>query len=119
MTDLVLVVLFSAIGMRTHEGGFTIAGLLGVAWPFAAGAVIGWLVARAWRRPAGMWPAGVLVWLFAVVAGLILRVATGGGFAISFGIVTLLVLGLFLIGWRALVGIYASLFGENSRLRRR
>ena len=35
-----------------------------------------------------------------VVLGLALRVAAGGGFAWSFGLVTLLVLGLFLVGWR-------------------
>jgi hypothetical protein len=43
------------------------------------------------------------VWLVTVVLGLVLRVVTGGGFAWSFGVVTLIVLGVFLVGWRCAV----------------
>ena len=38
-----------------------------------------------------------VVWLTTVVLGLALRVATGGGFAWSFAVVTLVVLGVFVI----------------------
>jgi hypothetical protein len=42
------------------------------------------------------------VWLTTVVLGLVVRVLAGGGFAWSFGVVTLVVLGVFLMGWRYL-----------------
>jgi hypothetical protein len=45
------------------------------------------------------------VWLVTVVLGLVLRVVTGGGFAWSFALVTLLVLGTFLVGWRCAVEV--------------
>ncbi|WP_368732639.1 DUF3054 domain-containing protein [Microbacterium sp. ZXX196] len=98
--DLVLVVIFAAVGMRSHHGSFSLAALAETAWPFLAGAVLGWLVARGWRRPAAL-ATGVVVWILAAGGGMILRVATGGGFAWSFLVVTLVVLGAFLVGWRA------------------
>ena len=56
-----------------------------------------------------MWPVRVhgsaVVWLVTAVVGLALRVVTGGGFAWSFGLVTLVVLGTFLIGWRCVVEV--------------
>ncbi|MTE23352.1 DUF3054 family protein [Microbacterium sp. ZXX196] len=86
--------------MRSHHGSFSLAALAETAWPFLAGAVLGWLVARGWRRPAAL-ATGVVVWILAAGGGMILRVATGGGFAWSFLVVTLVVLGAFLVGWRA------------------
>lgn len=107
--DAVLVIVFAAIGMMNHDGGLTAAGLARVAWPFLAGAAIGWLVALAWRRPAAPLRTGAVVWILAVGAGMLLRVATGGGFAVSFLIVAALVLGVFLVGWRAVAALVARL----------
>ena len=98
--DLAFVLLFTTIGRASHEEGVTLPGVLGVAWPFVVALVVGWLVAH--RRsgwPARM-PGSATVWLVTAVLGLALRVATGGGFAWSFGVVTLAVLGVFLVGWR-------------------
>ena len=98
--DLAFVLLFATIGRLSHEEGATVAGVLGVAWPFAVALLVGWLVAH--RRsgwPVRM-PGSVTVWLVTAVLGLVLRVATGGGFAWSFGVVTLVVLGVFIVGWR-------------------
>ena len=98
--DLAFVLLFATIGRLSHEEGATVAGVLGVAWPFALALLVGWLVAH--RRsgwPVRM-PGSVTVWLVTAVLGLVLRVATGGGFAWSFGVVTLVVLGVFIVGWR-------------------
>lgn len=47
-------------------------------------------------------PTGVVVWLGAVVFGMILRVLSGQGTQFSFIVVATLVLGAFLLGWRAL-----------------
>ena len=103
--DLAFVLLFATIGRVSHEEGVTLAGVAGVAWPFVVALLVGWAVAH--RRtgwPARM-PGSTTVWLVTVVLGLSLRVATGGGFAWSFGLVTLLTLGLFLVGWRCAVEV--------------
>lgn len=110
--DAVLIVAFAAIGMANHEGGFTAAGLLSVAWPFVVGAGIGWAACLAWRAPAAPLRTGLAVWILAVALGMVLRVATGGGFALSFLVVTAVVLGAFLVGWRGIAALVA-------RIRRR
>jgi len=102
--DLALIALFAAVGMANHHGAI-LPGLVIVAWPFVAGAAIGWLVSLAWRAPAKPVRSGLAIWILAVVAGMVLRVVTGGGFAWSFLIVTALVLGAFLVGWRAIVAL--------------
>ncbi|WP_406830894.1 DUF3054 domain-containing protein [Pedococcus sp. KACC 23699] len=100
LLDAAAVLLFATIGRASHEEGVTLGGVLLVAWPFLAALALGWALARA----RGAWPTGlpgsVVVWLTTVVVGLCLRVATGGGFAWSFAVVTLVVLGLFVVGWR-------------------
>ena len=110
--DLVLIVVFAAIGMANHHGAI-LPGLVIVAWPIVAGAAIGWLGSLARKAPARPRRSGGPLWLLAVGAGMILRVLTGGGFAWSFLIVTLLVLGAFLVGWRAIAALVA-----RSRARR-
>jgi hypothetical protein len=104
--DACLVVVFATVGRASHDEGVDLVGVLGVAWPFLVALAVGWLVARA---RSGTWPVrmagSATVWLATVVGGLALRVATGGGFAWSFGLVTLLVLGILLIGWRCAVEV--------------
>jgi peptidoglycan/LPS O-acetylase OafA/YrhL len=105
VADLAFVLLFATIGRLSHDEGLTVAGVVGVAWPFVVALLVGWVVAR--RRsgwPVRM-PGSATVWLLTAVLGLVLRVATGGGFAWSFGAVTLVVLGLFLVGWRCAVEV--------------
>lgn len=109
IADLAAVVVFAALGRETHEHGLDAAGVILTAAPFMAGAVIGWLVSRAWRRPLAVWPSGVVVWLCAVVFGLLLRGASGGGLALAFQIVTLVTLGVFLLGWRLAVLLVTKL----------
>ena len=105
VVDLAFVLLFATIGRLSHEEGVTLAAVLGVAGPFVVALLVGWLVAhRVSGWPVRM-PGSTTVWLVTVVLGLVLRVATGGGFAWSFGVVTLVVLGLFLIGWRCSVEV--------------
>ncbi|WP_141681876.1 DUF3054 domain-containing protein, partial [Mycobacterium malmoense] len=65
--DVVGVLVFCAVGRRSHDEGLDIAGLAATAWPFLTGTVVGWLVARAWRRPTAVAPTGVVVWLCTVV----------------------------------------------------
>lgn len=96
--DLVLVVVFASIGRVSH--GEDLAGAFVTAWPFLAGALIGWVVSRGSRSPSALWPTGVLVWLSAEVVGMLLRAVTGQGTALSFVVVSLVVLGVFLLGYR-------------------
>jgi hypothetical protein len=103
--DAAFVLLFATLGRVSHEEGVTAAGVAGVAWPFLAALAVGWTVAARVRT----WPVGMAgsstVWLVTALLGLVLRVVTGGGFAWSFGLVTVAVLGFFLIGWRCAVEV--------------
>ncbi len=102
--DAALIVLFAAIGRDAHQRGEIITGVLATAWPFLAGAAAAWLALRLWRSPLALWPAGVAVWLGTVAIGMLLRAATGQVVVLPFVIVALLVLGVFLLGWRLLAG---------------
>jgi hypothetical protein len=98
--DAVCVIVFCAIGRRSHAEGVTIAGVAQTAWPFLSGTGAGWLLARGWRRPTAVVPTGVAVWLCTVVVGMLLRKATSAGVSASFVVVASLVTGLLLLGWR-------------------
>lgn len=100
LADTASVVLFAAVGRSSHAEGLDLAGVASTSWPFLAGAAAGWAVSRAWRRPATV-RTGAVVWAGTVVIGMALRVAVGQGTALSFTIVTAVVLGAFLLGWRA------------------
>jgi hypothetical protein len=99
--DAACVLLFVVIGRASHTKGESLAGIASTAWPFLAGLALGWLAARAWRRPFGLAPAGVSAWLGTVGLGMVLRVVSGQGTAFAFVLVALAFLGLFLLGWRA------------------
>ena len=104
LVDLVLVVVFAAIGRASHDEGLGVAGLAQTAGPFVAGWLVGWalvaLVPAIRVHPRGL-PAGALVWVATVVVGMLVRHATGGGVQTSFVVVTTVVLAVFLLGWRA------------------
>lgn len=108
LLDMVLVVVFAAIGRASHEESNPLVGALLTAWPFLVGTAVGWVVVRTLRRgwPISVGP-GVTVWFATVVIGMVLRRATGQGTALSFVVVASLVLAAFLLGWRALGG-YAA-----------
>ena len=101
--DLTFVALFAAVGRRNHAEGLSIGGVIETAWPFLAGAAVGWLISRAWRRPTAVVPTGITIWGCAVAVGMLLRKATFEGTAASFVAVATLTIGLLLLGWRAVV----------------
>jgi len=101
--DVVCVVVFCMIGRRSHAEGITLSGVAETAWPFLAGAGVGWLLSRGWRRPVAGAPTGVAVWLCTVVIGMLLRKASSQGVAVSFIVVASLVTALLLLGWRGAV----------------
>ena len=106
--DVLLVVVFAAVGRASHDETNPVVGALSTAWPFLVGTALGWVVVRVMRRT---WPfdvaPGVTVWFATVAVGMVLRRAVGSGTAASFVVVASLVLALFLLGWRA-VGAYAA-----------
>src|ERR1700743_3135205 len=71
--DVVGVLVFCAVGRRSHAEGLTLAGVAETAWPFLTGTAVGWLASRAWRRPTAVVPTGVVVWLSPAVGGVALR----------------------------------------------
>ena len=103
LVDLLLVLVFAAVGRASHGEDVGPVGLVTTAWPFAAGWLVGWVVvlvlAPTRSRPLGL-AAGVLVWLPTVLVGMLLRAATGAGVQTSFVVVATVVLGVLLLGWR-------------------
>ncbi|MBB2987655.1 DUF3054 domain-containing protein [Terracoccus luteus] len=116
LVDVVLVVVFAAVGRASHEEGNPVLGALATAWPFLVGTLLGWAVVRVSRRqwPLGVSP-GVTVWVATVLVGMVLRQATGSGTALSFVVVASVVLAVFLLGWRAVIGLLGRRSGRASR----
>ena len=112
--DVILILIFAAIGRDAHVRGESLAGILSTAWPFLAGAAVAWVLLRLWRRPLALWPAGVAVWLGAVAIGMTLRALTGQTVVLPFVIVALLSLAVLLLGYRLVVAMVLRL-----RARRR
>ncbi len=103
--DVVGVLVFCAVGRRSHAEGITVSGVASTAWPFLTGTVIGWLASRGWRRPTAVVPTGVVVWVCTVAVGMLLRKASSAGVAASFVVVASTVTAVLLLGWRASVGL--------------
>jgi hypothetical protein len=100
--DLACFFVFAVLGLRSHEDGITLDGLLRATVPFQ----IGWLASVLFiapRRSAASDGVGGLlrVWVPAWIVGLVLRsIVFGRAFAPTFALVSLLVNGLLLLAWR-------------------
>ena len=102
--DVCCVLAFAIVGRTSHGESSDLLGVLDTAWPFLAGYVVGLALLRGWSRPLAR-PVAVGVWLATVVVGMLLRFLTGAGVALSFVVVTTVVLGLMLLGWRAVLSL--------------
>jgi peptidoglycan/LPS O-acetylase OafA/YrhL len=102
--DVVAVMLFAAIGRRTHGESTAIVGVLATGWPFLVGALAGWTGGSAWRRPASL-RTGAIIAATAWAGGMALRAVTGQGTAVPFLIVAAVSLVVLLIGWRLVAGL--------------
>lgn len=100
LADVVGVLVFSAIGRRSHAEGLTAAGVSETAWPFLVGTAVGWLLSRGWRAPTAVVPTGLVVWVCTVAVGMLLRKATSAGVAVSFIVVASAATAIVLLGWR-------------------
>ena len=119
VADVVCVLVFVAIGRASHQEGGALLGLATTAWPFLGGLAVGWLLARAWRAPYGLAPAGVTVWLATLIGGMLLRVVSGQGAAAAFIVVAAVFLAVFVVGWRAVVALVRRVRRRPARGRRR
>ncbi|WP_238154565.1 DUF3054 domain-containing protein [Ornithinimicrobium sufpigmenti] len=100
--DLLVVIVFAALGRASHDLELGVMGVLATAWPFVFGTAVGWLCLL--RLPQGVrrwWLDGVVVAFCAIVLGMVLRWLTGEGTATAFVLVATGVLLGGLLGWRA------------------
>lgn len=107
LADLAAVVVFAAVGRRSHAEGLTVTGVLETTWPFLAGTAVGWVAVRGWRRPTALTPTGLAVWVATVVVGMLLRRATSAGTAFSFVVVASVATAVLLLGWRGVAALRA------------
>lgn len=105
--DVACVLLFCAIGRRSHAEGLSITGVAETAWPFLTGTALGWLLVRGWQRPVSVAPTGLVIWVCTVVVGMLLRRLTAAGTATSFIIVASLTTAVLLLGWRGVLRVAA------------
>ncbi|MGX6509172.1 DUF3054 domain-containing protein [Rhodococcus sp. SJ-2] len=107
--DVILVIVFATIGRSSHDEALDLVGLAGTAWPFLGGLTIGWfLTAWLYRDKFDAYaavPTGLILWVSALVGGMLLRALTGQGTATAFIIVATLSLGLVLVGWRVVAQV--------------
>jgi DUF3054 family protein len=108
IADVAAIVAFVAIGRRNHDEGTAVDGIATVAAPFLIALAVGWIVARAWARPIQV-ESAFIIWPVTVALGLVLRsVVFDRGTALPFIIVATAVTGVFLVGWRMLLGQYLN-----------
>ncbi|WP_375237225.1 DUF3054 domain-containing protein [Microbacterium schleiferi] len=108
VVDIAFVVIFAAIGRASHGEevvGPDGLGLAQTTWPFLVALLVGWLTMRLWRFPLSILNAGVAVWLYTVIGGMLLRAISGQGVQTAFVIVASIVLAVFLVGWRVVVSL--------------
>ncbi len=104
-TDVACLIVFAAIGRRSHDEGLNVIGIAETAWPFVSGALAGWVLSLGWRRPYSLIPTGVAVWVCTIVLGMLLRKLTSAGVAPSFIVVASISTAVLLLGWRAAIHV--------------
>jgi hypothetical protein len=98
--DVLVVIVFAAVGRASHHESTGIHGIWHTAWPFGLGTLLALALTAFTRSDPLSLRAGVRVWLWTLVIGMVVRHATGGGTAIAFVIVATLVLAVLFLGWR-------------------
>jgi hypothetical protein len=105
LADIGCVIVFCAVGRRSHAEGLTVAGIAQTAWPFLSGTAVGWLLIGPRRRPFTVIPTGTVVWICTVAVGMVLRKVTSAGVATSFVVVASITTAVLLLGWRGAVAM--------------
>ncbi len=114
--DVFVVMVFVALGLRSHDQDSTIVELTDTALPFLIGLITGWIAIRAWKRPAAVMT-GIFVWPITVLVGMIVRRSVfDRGTASSFVVVTTLFLGAGLVGWRLVFRVVEIKLAQTRQL---
>ncbi len=114
--DVFVVMVFVALGLRSHDQDSTIVELTDTALPFLIGLITGWIAVRAWKRPAAVLT-GIFVWPITVLVGMIVRRSVfDRGTATSFVVVTTLFLGACLVGWRLVFRVVEIKLAQKRQL---
>lgn len=111
--DLLAVLVFAALGRRSHAEVVDAYGVLTTAAPFLLGLLLGWLAVRVWHAPLRL-PVGVAVWAGIVMVGLGVRAAFTHRLPLTFALITAATLALFLLGWRAVAHLIARSRGLSA-----
>jgi Protein of unknown function (DUF3054) len=104
--DVLALAIFVVVGRLTHGENaefFKVTVL-----PFGLGLLAGWVVGILRNFQSGSIMFGVMVWGATVFFGIGLRSFFGGDIPFSFIAVTATVLGILLVGWRALFAVQAA-----------
>ena len=104
VADVLVVVVFAAVGRSNHHESAGVVGVWHTAWPFLLGTAIALGLNAVTRTDPLSLRAGVRVWLWTVVIGMVVRASLGKGTAFSFVVVALIVLGVLFLGWRFALG---------------
>ena len=100
LIDVIAVLIFVAIGRRSHAEANSISGLLSTAAPFLIAVASSWVVI-ALTKPSGTLVPALITWAITVSVGMLLRnLAFGEGTALSFIIVTTITLFVLIVGAR-------------------
>src|SRR5512141_2485452 len=102
--DLLVVIVFATVGRSNHHESTGIHGVWHTAWPFALGTALALALTAYTRSDPLTLRAGIRVWLWTLVIGMVVRAATGAGTALAFVIVATLVLAALFLGWRFALG---------------
>ena len=71
--DLPVVLAFAVAGQSSHYGSVTVSAVLLTAWPFAVGALVGWVVTGGAGWALRSLRAGAVIWPVTVILGMALR----------------------------------------------
>lgn len=106
--DVVVVVVFAAVGRINHAEAGSLTGLLGTALPFLVGAAVAWATPWVRAEPVTV-RAGLVVLVLTAGIGFLLRWGFLGRLPLSFAIVAVLALAVLLLGWRGISAVVARL----------
>ena len=101
LLDVTSVLVFVALGRRTHDAGSGVVGYLEVAAPFVLALVVAWLVILLSKWDPRTLVSGAVIAALTWLLGLLLRATVfDGGTATAFVIVAGLFLFATMLGWR-------------------
>ena len=112
--DVAMIILFAALGRRTHDEGSAVGGTLTVAAPFVIGYVIAAAALRLRRAPLSVRRAAP-VWAVGIALGMVLRgTVFDRGLAPAFVVVAFVTTGALILGWRLVLARFAAASADAS-----